>query len=71
MNFFHNTEKAARIPGGVITPITPCMTILLLTQDYHKKIQVSILILCKILRKMHRKRLTAEKMLTIPISRRS
>ena len=32
---------------------------------------MSRIILCKILRKMHRKRLKAEKMLTIPFSRRT
>ena len=45
--------------------------LLMLTKEYHKMIQVSMLILCKILRKMHRKRLTAEKMLRIPFIRRN
>ncbi|MDY6017539.1 MAG: hypothetical protein SPI97_07995 [Oscillospiraceae bacterium] len=45
--------------------------LLMLTKKYHKMIQVSMLILCKILRKMHRKKLKAEKILRIPFSRRN
>lgn len=54
-NIFQNSRKkeAMRIPEGTKVPISLCVTQSLLTIAYHKKILLSIIILCRKALKFH------------------